>query len=95
MRSRYTAFVRLDADYLRDTWHPDFRPRTLTLDPDQRWLGLRIKRCERGQPGDHEGVVEFVARYKIAGRGHRLHEVSRFSFEGGHWYYCDGEFPEK
>ena len=95
MRSRYTAFVRLDVDYLRDTWHPDHRPTRLTLDPDRCWLGLRIRRCERGEAGDQEGVVEFVARYKIAGRGHRLHEISRFYFERGHWYYCDGVFPEQ
>ena len=91
MRSRYTAFVLLDADYLLDTWHPTTRPRELTLDPDQRWLGLKVKRTEEGEAGDSAGVVEFVARYKIAGKGHRMHEVSRFSFVNGHWLYVDGD----
>lgn len=44
-------------------------------------------------------TVEFVARYKIAGRAHRLHEISRFvcEVEDGvpHWYYVDGSFPER
>lgn len=44
-------------------------------------------------------TVEFVARYKIAGRAHRLHEISRFvcEIEDGvpHWYYVDGSFPER
>jgi SEC-C motif-containing protein len=33
--------------------------------------------------------VDFVARSKLGGRAHRLHEVSEFVREGGHWYYVD------
>jgi SEC-C motif-containing protein len=91
MRSRYSAFVLHDVSYLLATWHPDTRPRSLTLDSDQRWLGLKITRVEAGGAGDFTGVVEFVARYKIAGRGYRLHEVSRFSYTNGAWLYVDGE----
>lgn len=91
MRSRYSAFVLHDVSYLLATWHPDTRPRCLTLDSDQRWLGLKVKRVEAGGVGDPTGVVEFVARYKIAGRGYRLHEVSRFSYIDGAWLYVDGE----
>ena len=29
--------------------------------------------------------------YRIAGRGHRLHELSRFVREEGRWFYVDGE----
>ena len=32
-----------------------------------------------------------LARYRIAGRGHRLHELSRFIREDGRWYYVDGD----
>jgi SEC-C motif-containing protein len=46
MRSRYSAYVRGLADYLRQTWHPDTRPAELSLDdaPGQRthWLGLTV-----------------------------------------------------
>lgn len=94
MRSRYTAFTLMDADYLMDTWHPRSRPRRLRLDPQQRWLGLAIKHTSAGAEGDASGTVEFVARYKIRGRGHRLHEVSRFTFENGQWLYVDGDFPD-
>jgi SEC-C motif-containing protein len=48
-----------------------------------------VKRHER-QDGDH-AIVEFVARYKVNGRAHRLHEVSRFVREDGRWFYVDGE----
>lgn len=93
MRSRYTAFVLGDAAYLLHTWHPETRPATLEIDPRQRWLGLRIKRTAGGREGDAEGVVEFVARYKIAGRGYRLHEISHFSRVDGRWLYVNGDFP--
>ena len=36
-------------------------------------------------------VVEFVARYRVAGRAVRLHETSRFVREGGRWFYVDGD----
>jgi len=32
-----------------------------------------------------------VARSKLGGRAHRLHEVSRFVREGGRWFYLTGE----
>jgi len=36
-------------------------------------------------------TVEFVARSKLAGKAHRLHERSRFTREGGQWWYVDGQ----
>ena len=91
MRSRYSGFVEEQADYLLATWHPDTRPSRVRFDPKQRWLGLRVKATEDGGVGDDAGIVEFVARYKINGRGHRLHENSRFEKIDGRWYYLDGE----
>jgi SEC-C motif-containing protein len=90
MRSRYTAYVLLAEDYLQATWHPATRPASLGLaeDVQTRWLGLEVKRHEQ-QDTDH-ATVEFVARYKVHGRAHRLHEVSRFAREDGRWFYVDG-----
>ena len=90
MRSRYWAYVRAQLDYLRATWHPSTCPADLEADAEARWLGLEIRRSEMN--GDR-GLVEFVARYKIGGRAHRLHESSRFVRENGHWFYLDGDFP--
>ena len=49
-------------------------------------------------PGPERDTVEFVARYKVDGRAHRLHEVSRFVREPGpdglRWFYLDGSFPD-
>ena len=91
MRSRYSAYATGRLDYVRDTWHPGTRPADLAPQPALRWLGLQILRCEDGQPGDAAGTVEFVARSKLAGRAHRLHEISRFVYERGRWWYVDGE----
>jgi SEC-C motif-containing protein len=90
MRSRYTAYVLHDAGYLLATWDPQTRPANLDLDTQQRWLGLRILHTEAGTAGDETGEVEFVARFKLAGRGTRLHEVSRFRKADGRWLYVEG-----
>lgn len=91
MRSRYSAYVLGLEDYLLATWHPSTRPGTLDLaaEPAPRWLGLEVKRHE--QTDDSHALVEFVARYRVAGRGQRLHECSRFLREDGRWYYVDGD----
>lgn len=91
MRSRYTAFARRDEAYLLATWHPDTRPSRVRFTPGQRWLGLSIKATENGAAGDDIGMVEFVARFKLLGRGNRLRERSRFASLDGHWYYLDGD----
>lgn len=90
MRSRYSAYVLGLEPYLLATWHRSTRPETLGLDADApcKWLGLDIRR--HGVSGENGAVVEFVARYRVAGRGHRLHEVSNFVLEAGRWYYVDG-----
>ncbi|WP_038010782.1 YchJ family protein [Thauera sp. 63] len=93
MRSRYTAFVLQRGDYLLATWHPDTRPANLELDeePRPKWIGLEVRRTAtiagREPPA---AEVEFVARYRVGGRAHRLHETSRFLLQDGRWYYVDG-----
>jgi SEC-C motif-containing protein len=91
MCSRYSAFVQGDESYLLASWHPRTRPSRVRLPPEQRWLGLTIKSIAGGTVADTTGEVEFVARFKINGKGHRLHEVSRFEKMEGCWYYLDGE----
>ena len=90
MRSRYSAYVLGLSDYLLATWHASTRPATLEPDPvGLKWLGLEVRRHAVGDT-DHASV-EFVARSKLGGRAHRLHELSRFVREDGRWYYLDGE----
>ena len=90
MRSRYSAFVLDLTDYLLATWHASTRPSSIA--PNEtgiKWLGLEVRR-QRVVDADH-AEVEFVARSKLAGRAHRLHELSRFVREDGRWFYVDGD----
>jgi SEC-C motif domain protein len=90
MRSRYAAYVLQLADYLQATWHASTRPSgDFHFEPGLRWLGLEVKR--HAITGPATAVVEFVARSKLGGRAHRLHETSRFVHEAGRWYYVDGD----
>ncbi len=91
MRSRYTAYTLQREDYLLATWHASTRPAALGLadDAPTKWLGLEIRR--HAQQDAAQAVVEFVARYRVQGRAHRLHETSRFVREGGRWLYLDGD----
>ena len=90
MRSRYAAYVLDRREYLLATWHPSTRPADLPPpEPGLRWLGLQVRRHVRRD--DDHATVEFVARSKLGGRAHRLHELSRFVREGGRWFYVDGD----
>ena len=90
MRSRYSAYVLQQSDYLQATWHASTRPaEAVVFEPGLRWLGLDVRRHE--VLANDRAVVEFVARSKLGGRTHRLHETSRFVREGGRWYYIDGD----
>ena len=90
MRSRYSAYALGRLDYLLATWHASTRPPTLEpLEPGLRWIGLELRRHEHTAPD--EAVVEFVARSKLGGKAHRLHETSRFVREAGRWWYVDGQ----
>ncbi len=94
MRSRYTAYALGDADYLQRSWHPAARPERFERDElaRSRWIGLEIM---RHTPVDAtHAIVEFVARYKVSGRAHRLHETSRFVLEDDQWFYVDGDLHD-
>ena len=91
MRSRYTAYTRDDQAYIQASWHPDTRPAIVSEQEPCQWLGLRV--ISHQQDGA-TATVEFIARYKVGGRAGRMHELSRFVCEDGHWYYVDGTFPD-
>lgn len=98
MRSRYTAFALRDETYLLATWHSSTRPAALgLLDDTTKWIALQVKRFEVTGTNEANGadtaIVEFIARYKLNGRAHRIHEVSRFVREAGRWYYVAAVTP--
>ena len=59
MRSRYTAFVKEDKDYLLRTWHESTRPKELDFEP-LHWRSLKI---EAFMPlSETTARVKFVAK---------------------------------
>ena len=90
MRSRYTAYVRGDADYLRRTWHPSTRPERLDLEPVQ-WRGLEVSGFSEDPRGAPRATVTFTAHWlDAAGLPGTMREESWFVREGGRWLYVDG-----
>jgi len=99
MRSRYSAYALADEAYLRATWFADTRPEErLTGEDDVKWIGLDILK-HRHATGSDEATVEFVARFKVGGKAHRMREISNFVRQPDadgipRWYYVDGNFPD-
>ena len=84
MRSRYSAFVVEDLEYVWRTWHPRTRPEKATAIPGLVWTGLEIIDTA-------DGEVEFRARYREGGQYGTLHERSRFAIRAHRWFYVDGD----
>jgi SEC-C motif-containing protein len=97
MRSRYTAYVRGDIDYIKKTLAPestkDFdAAATKKWSREADWKGLRIVSVEGVQANDQRAVVEFVATYGTRGQVLEHHEVSHFrKNEKGEWFFVSGE----
>ena len=94
MRSRYTAYVLRDIDYLLASWHPATRPMVIDPATIPDWCGLQVIRTEQGNEAETEGVVEFIATAVARKQFYRFHEVSRFVQEEGQWFYTDGDLKE-
>ncbi|WP_254258503.1 YchJ family protein [Methylovorus sp. MM2] len=95
MRSRYSAYVLGLEAYLLRTWHADTRPASLDLTNDAkttRWIGLKVK-CHEVLDSS-TAIVEFIASYKLNGKAHKLHEISRFIKQNEQWLYIDGEIAD-
>lgn len=88
MRSRYSAFVVGDAEYLERTWAAETRPAKLEVaDGGEPFTRLDIVATEAGGIFDATGEVEFAAHYP----GGVQRERSRFERRGGAWAYVDGK----
>lgn len=93
MRSRYSAYVIGDEDYLLATWHPETRPKSVVFSPSVRWHELLVIDAD-GSGLDATGSVEFRARFERDGVSLELHELSSFVQESGRWFYVDGVDPD-
>ncbi|MCM8527754.1 MAG: YchJ family protein [Lentisphaeraceae bacterium] len=92
MRSRYTAYVNNNADYLVDTIHPEKITPTLFNEllnsfKGVIWSGLEISEMTGGGKDDDKGTVSFSAYYETAEGKFRMDEKSLFVKIADKWYY--------
>ena len=91
MRSRYSAYVLHDADYLVATTHISERKyyskaEILKWSKSNTWLRLEVIEA-------YENIVEFKAYYLNEKQEAQVHhEKSTFKQEDKVWYYLDGIF---
>ena len=100
MRSRYTAYVEHEIDYILNTCvqrgKEDIDPKsTREWSEQSTWLGLTIINCEKGSPADSEGTVEFEAVYERDGLKEVHHELAKFKKEAGEWLYSEGRITPR
>ncbi len=95
MRSRYTAYVHHELDYLTESLAPEARENHDESSVEEwadkaTWLGLEIHDTSDGGEADDEGIVEFSAKYSVDGEEITHRERSRFRKVDGLWRYVDG-----
>ena len=95
MRSRYTAYVLGEIDYVLATHDPAGREEVdresaTKWSQEAEWQGLEIVSA-KGGADDEAGEVEFVANYKMKGKALRHHELATFRKTDGRWFYVDGD----
>ena len=94
MRSRYTAYVLGNEDWLRQTWAEETCPEGELSQSAIKWLGLKIEDCQTVD--ETHATVTFVARGRWANQGaFRMREKSTFEKRGGKWIYVDGVVDEE
>ena len=98
MRSRYSAYVVKNIDYIDQTQvnSPDEvfnKEEALKWADSSEWEGLEIKKTQKGEPNDNTGIVEFIAHYKDKASGTALkhHETSLFGKKDGEWKFKEGQ----
>jgi SEC-C motif domain protein len=99
MKSRYSAFVKADVDYLYRTVSPtqqkDFNiEETKDWAQNSEWKGLEIVEAVDGGPDDEKGTVEFIARFKQNKKDVTHHELASFEKIDGKWIFMDGVVPK-
>ncbi|MDW5288318.1 YchJ family protein [Formosa sp. PL04] len=94
MRSRYSAFVFANGDYLMQSHHKSTRPikekkEIVKWAKSVDWIKLDVIKRTKGLEKDTEGTVEFKAIFQEDGELQMIHENSRFLKENGCWFYVD------
>jgi len=97
MRSRYSAFVLGNIDYLSKSHHSSTRPskrddkETARWTTTVEWVKLDVINHTAGTASDAIGTVYFKAFFIENGSVQIIEENSRFCKENEHWVYLDAQ----
>ncbi|MDR0502146.1 MAG: YchJ family protein [Treponema sp.] len=100
MRSRYSAYVEREIDYIINTCvhrgkdDIDYKS-TRDWSEKSKWLGLKIISTQKGGISDKEGTVEFEATYERDGLKDIHHETGKFKKENEQWLYEEGHISPR
>lgn len=92
MRSRYSAFVLGNGDYLMQSHHASTRPikekkEIIKWAKSVQWIKLEVLETSKGNKNDTDGTVTFNAYFYEHGKVNVIHEKSAFIKENNHWTY--------
>lgn len=92
MRSRYSAFVMANGDYLMETHHSKTRKiidknDIVTWAKSVQWIKLEVLETTKGLKNDTEGTVTFNAYFYDRGKVDVIYEKSAFVKEDNYWKY--------
>ena len=89
MRSRYSAYVLDNPQYIYRTWDEDTRPTLQSLrdGKTENFISLKILSTKDGGTSDTDGIIEFVAKFKSGDDLFEHHENSAFRRVKKHWVY--------
>lgn len=97
MRSRYSAYVVGNIDYIEKTHiagtgKDDFdRDAATKWSQTAKWLGLEVKSTKAGKESDQTGEVEFIAKYEIEGKAQEHYEIGLFEKKDSVWFYKEAK----
>lgn len=100
MRSRYSAYVVVDVEYLLRSTHPSTRKYYNAESIRQwaetsKWQKLEIEAVVGGGAKDKQGIVEFKGYYLDMNQNLQIHhERSNFLKELGKWFFVSGKVAE-
>jgi SEC-C motif-containing protein len=94
MRSRYSAYVLGNIDYIGQTLWPAYqagfdRFAAARWAGSSHWTGLTVLGREKGGEKDRRGTVLFEARFLSGGQLQCHRELSLFRKKSGRWYYVE------
>lgn len=109
MRSRYSAYLTHDFDYIADTYATKEQCMSLLANCENSHAPISVEEIKASslntqwcklevlaaREGDSYSEVEFIAYYQHTAQFYAMHECSRFVKAEGKWLYADGQMLGK